>query len=50
MRQRISKRLIETLKPRKYPYEIRDTSVSRQNLLNLELPELRDTLAHQVGM
>ena len=27
MRQRISKRLIETLKPRKYPYEIRDTSL-----------------------
>ena len=24
--------------------------VRRQNLLNLELPELRDTLAHQVGM
>ena len=24
--------------------------VSRQNLSNLELPELRDTLAHQVGM
>ena len=27
MRQRISKRLIEILKPRKYPYEIRDTSL-----------------------
>ena len=27
MRQRISKRLIEFLKPRKYPYEIRDTSL-----------------------
>lgn len=27
MRQRISKRLNETLKPRKYPYEIRDTSL-----------------------
>jgi len=25
-------------------------AVRRQNLLNLELPELRDTLAHQVGM
>jgi len=24
--------------------------VSRQNLLNLALPELRDTLAHQVGV
>jgi hypothetical protein len=25
-------------------------TVRRQNLLNLELLELRDTLAHQVGM
>jgi hypothetical protein len=31
-------------------FQRKRTIVRRQNLLNLELLELRDTLAHQVGM
>lgn len=43
-------KLNQTTSPEPTRNSTQGIDVRRQNLLNLELPELRDTLAHQVGM